>query len=146
MTLLVAVTDDDVRPHVMGTAVQLGRAFETDLYVVHLTSDSHATVETRNLADELRDELVGRGVEFTVATEYVDRPGRRSGTAVGTQLGDITTDEGIDHVVVGHETKSTVERLLGGDTAFTAAETANVPVTIVPPATDAAISSRDSHW
>lgn len=146
MSILVAIADDELRTHVLGAAITLGKALDDELYVVHVTDEEGATVDTRNLADEIRNELVGRGVEFSVAIEYVESPTRRSGTAVGQRLASIADDEEITHAVVGHQAKDRIERLLGGDVAFSVAEAASVPVTIVPEDSGLELTPHDSEW
>lgn len=132
MTVLVAVTDDGMAEAVVDTGVRLGRAFEEELYVVYLTEDETASAETRAIRDDLHDDLQSRDVEFSVGIEHVEHVTPRSSRAVGKQLADIATDVAITHVVVGHRSKARLERLVSGDVAFTLAETADVPVTVVP--------------
>jgi nucleotide-binding universal stress UspA family protein len=132
MTVLVAVADDRVRRRVLGVAVELGRALGEDLYVVHLTDEPYADSEIRAVRDRLREDLLDSGVGFSVSIEHVEHGGTRPGTAVGRQLADIASDVDITHAVVGHRSKELLGRLLRGDTAFTVAEAANVPVTVVP--------------
>lgn len=132
MTILVAVSDDGMQQAVVDTGVRLGEAFEQELYVVHLTANETASGEARDVRNELLSELEGRGVAFTVGIEHVEHTAPRSGRAVGKQLADIASDVGITHVVVGHRSKALLDRLVTGDVAFTLAETADVPVTVVP--------------
>jgi len=146
MTILVAVAADERRADVIGEAVRLGRALEEKLYVVHLSAENGATVETRNLLDALREELISRGVEFSVDIEQVDTSSTRSATALGQRLAALAAEEPITRVVVGHESKDVLERLFAGDVAFTLAEAASVPVTVVPDGTDSALEALDSDW
>ena len=132
MTVLVAVTDDGMADAVVDTGVRLGRAFEEELYVVYLTEAETASAETREMRDDLRADLDARGVPFSVGIEHVEHVTPRSSRAVGRQLADIATDVDISHVVVGHRSKAFLGRLVTGDVAFTLAETADVPVTVVP--------------
>jgi len=132
MTILVAVSDDGMQDAVMDTGVRLGRAFEQELYVVYVTEEETASTRARKIRDELRAALEDRDVSFSVAIEHVEHANPRSGRAVGKQLADIASDVDIAHVVVGHRSKALLSRLVSGDVAFTLAETAEVPVTVVP--------------
>jgi nucleotide-binding universal stress UspA family protein len=132
MTVLVAVSDDGMQKAVVDTGVELGRAFEQELYVVYVTEEETASARAREIRDELRADLETRGVPFSVAIEHVEHADPRSGRAVGKQLAEIASDVAISHVVVGHRSKALLNRLVSGDVAFTLAETAEVPVTVVP--------------
>jgi len=132
MTVLVAVSDDGMEEAVVDTGVRLGRAFEQKLYVVYVTEEETASARAREIRDRLREDLETRGVPFSVAIEHVEHANPRSGRAVGKQLADIASDVDITHVVVGHRSKALLNRLVSGDVAFTLAETAEVPVTVVP--------------
>jgi nucleotide-binding universal stress UspA family protein len=136
MTLLVAVADDELRDAVLETAVELGAALETDLEVVHLTTDATADGDARAIRDQVRERLADAPVGVTVTLEHVEHETARSGTAVGRQIADIASDVAISHVVVGHRSKAVVERLVDGDTAFAVADAVSVPVTVVPPRED----------
>lgn len=136
MTVLVAVADDNIREQVLAVGIKLGRSLDRELYVVHLTDEELADNETRHVRDELRDELAGRGVAFSVAIEHLEREAARSSEAIGRQLAEIATDIDIDHAVVGHRSKGVVERLTAGNTAFAVADAATVPVTVVPEGVD----------
>jgi len=132
MTVLVAVSNDGMQEAVIDTGVRLGRGFEQELYVVYVTEEETASSRAREIRDELREDLETRGVPFSVAIEHVEHVNPRSGRAVGKQLADIASDVRITHVVVGHRSKALLNRLVSGDVAFTLAETAEVPVTVVP--------------
>ncbi|MEF8851685.1 MAG: universal stress protein [Haloarculaceae archaeon] len=132
MTVLVAVTDDGMQEAVVDTGVGLGRALEEELYVVYLTEAETASAAAREMRNELRADLESRDVPFSVGIEHVQHVTPRSSRAVGRQLADIASDVAISHVVVGHRSKAFLGRLVTGDVAFTLAETAEVPVTVVP--------------
>lgn len=136
MTVLVALADDPVSDKVLDAAVRLGTAFEEPLYVVHLTDREHASNDTRRLRDETVARLEGRGVEFSVAIEHASLGGVRSAGAVGRELAELASDVEITHIVTGHTSKALFERLREGTTAFTVADSANVPVTVVPEEVD----------
>lgn len=132
MTVLVAVGDDSISGQVLDVAAGLGRALGEELYIVHLTEQEQATADQREIRDEIHDQLDGRDIEFDVGIEYVSHDRTRTGKGIGRQLAEIAEDEAITHIVIGHRSKALFERLRQGDTAFTVADTANVPVTVVP--------------
>lgn len=132
MTVLVAVADDGLRGRVVDVGIQLGRAFEEPLYVVHLTDDEVANVDARAIRSELATHLADAGVEYDVAVEHAGFTRGRSGTATGKQLAEIASDVAITHIVVGHHAKHALRTLAEGSTAFAVAEAASVPVTVVP--------------
>lgn len=132
MTVLVAVGDDSLSGQVLDVGARLGRAFDQALYVVHLTEQEAATAGEREIRDKVHAELGDLGIEFEVGIEYVSHERARRGKGIGQQLAEIAEDESISHIVIGHRSKALFERLREGDTAFTVADTANVPVTVVP--------------
>ncbi|MFB6126537.1 MAG: universal stress protein [Halolamina sp.] len=132
MSIAVAVADDSLRERVLDTAVELGRGLGEELYVVHLTADDLADVDAQSVRDDVREYLAAASVEFSVAIEHVEHTAARSGTTVGRQLGDITSDVAVSHAVVGHRSKELLGSVVEGSTAFTLADTAAVPVTVVP--------------
>lgn len=136
MTVLVAVGDDSLSGQVLDVGARLGRAFDQPLYVVHLTEQEAATAGEREIRDRIHEELEHKGVDFEAGIEYVSHDRARSGKGVGRQLAEIAEDESISHIVIGHRSKALFERLREGDTAFTVADTAHVPVTVVPEQVD----------
>ena len=132
MGILVAVSDDDRFGTVLDVAVRLAEALDQKLYVTHVTQNEDATGEERAFRDDVRSYLSEASVPVEISLEYLDRSARRSGTAVGRQLGDLTTDVGIDHIVIGHRSKDRLTSIREGHTGFAVAERAAVPVTIVP--------------
>jgi nucleotide-binding universal stress UspA family protein len=134
MGILVAVSDDDRYRAVLDVAVELASGLEQKLYVTHLVRDAEASAEDRTFRDEIRTYLSDTDVPVEINLEYLDRGSFRSGTAVGKQLSDFTTDVGVDHIVLGHRSKDRLSALREGHTGFVVAEEAAVPVTIVPEA------------
>jgi nucleotide-binding universal stress UspA family protein len=134
MGILVAVSDDDRHRTVLDVAVQLAAGLDQKLYVTHLIRGAEASGDERTFRDEIRTYLSDTTVPVEINLEYLDRGGFRSGTAVGKQLGDFTTDVGVDHIVLGHRSKDRLSALREGHTGFVVAEEAAVPVTIVPDA------------
>jgi nucleotide-binding universal stress UspA family protein len=132
MTVLVAVADDDLRERVVAVGIELGRAFEEPLYVVHLTADETADAEAREVRTEMDDRLADVGIDYDVAVEHAGFTRGRSGNATGKQLAEIASDVTISHIVVGHHTKRALRSFAEGSTAFAVAEAASVPVTVVP--------------
>lgn len=134
MGILVAVSDDDRYRAVLDVAVQLAAGLDQKLYVTHLIREAEASGEERTFRDEIRAYLSDSTVPVEINLEYLDRGGLRSGTAIGKQLGDFTTDVGVDHLVLGHRSKDRLSAIREGHTGFVVAEEAAVPVTIVPEA------------
>lgn len=134
MGILVAVSDDGRYKPVLDVAAQLAAGLDQKLYVAHLVQGTEASGEDRTFRDEIRTYLSDAAVPVEINLEYVDRSGLRSGTAIGKQLSDFTTDVGIDHIVIGHRSKDWLASIREGHTGFVVAEEAAVPVTIVPEA------------
>ena len=134
MGILVAVSDDDRYRAVLDVAVRLAAGLDQKLYVTHLIREAEASGEERTFRDEIRAYLSDSTVPVEINLEYLDRGGLRSGTAIGKQLGDFTTDVGVDHLVLGHRSKDRLSAIREGHTGFVVAEEAAVPVTIVPEA------------
>jgi len=134
MGILVAVSDDDRYKPVLDVAAQLAAGLDQKLYVTHLIRGTEASGEDRTFRDEIRTYLSDAVVPVEINLEYLDRGGLRSGTAIGRQLSDFTTDVGIDHIVIGHRSKDRLASIREGHTGFVVAEEAAVPVTIVPEA------------
>lgn len=132
MSVLVAVAADRVQHAVLDEAVEVGNAFDEELYIVHLTDGAEANASERQVRNEIQARLEEQNVSYSVSLEYAQRSGTRSGDAVGQQLADIATDVDISRIVVGHREKGISRRLVDGNSAFAAAEAASVPVTVVP--------------
>ncbi|WP_343067765.1 universal stress protein [Halobellus ruber] len=128
------MSDDDRYRAVLDVAVELASGLGQKLYVTHLVRDAEASAEERTFRDEIRTYLSDTAVPVEINLEYLDRGSFRSGTAVGKQLGDFTTDVGVDHIVLGHRSKDRLSAIREGHTGFVVAEEAAVPVTIVPEA------------
>jgi len=132
MTILVAVADDEASSRVLETAVTLGEALATPLYVVHLVDDADADRAAERMRDALSDRLADEPVEARVALEYVGRHSRRPGARIARELLEIAEDVDITHIVMGHEPKGLSGRLRSGDAAFAVVNETTVPVTVVP--------------
>ena len=136
MSLLVAIGDDNRFETVLEIAVQLATRLSKELYVVHLTENESASADERAFREDVQAFLSETDVPFEINIEHLNRSGLRSGTAVGKQLVDLTTDVGIDHIVIGHRSKNRLTTVREGHTGFVVAEDAPVPVTIVPEAVE----------
>jgi len=132
MTILVAVADDGAASRVIDTAVTLGEALSTPLYVVHLVGEAHADRTAERMRDALENRLDDEPVESRVALEYVGRHSRRPGARIAHELLEIAADVDITHIVMGHEPKGLRGRLRSGDVAFAVVNETTVPVTVVP--------------
>ncbi|GEM_PF-592425 len=132
MTVLVAVADDDVSGGVVDVASKLGSCLGEDLYVVHLTDNEYANADERQVRDDVRKQFEGTNVAFEVAIEHVNRSGLRTSAAVGRQLADLADDVSVNHVVIGHRSKSWLGQFTEGHTALVVADGVEVPVTVVP--------------
>ena len=132
MAILAAISDDDRYEAVIETAARLAGATGQSLTVAHVTANATASGAERGFRDEIESFLEGVDVKTTVTLEHLDRSGLRSGTAVGKQLVDMSDDVAVEHIVIGHRPKGQLASLREGNTAFSVAEGASVPVTIVP--------------
>ena len=134
MAILVAIGDDDRFEAVLDVAIQLADGLYQPLTVAHLTEHETASAEDRRFRDEIRSYLSDVDITADVSLEHLNRSSLRSGTAVGNQLVDIAEGVEIEHIVIGHRSKSQLETLRDGHTGFVVTEAAGVPVTIVPEA------------
>lgn len=132
MSILVAVGDDNRFEAVLSVAVRLAEGLSQDLTVAHVTDNQGTSKEDRDFRDSVQSLLSGAQVETDVTFEHLNRSGIRSGTAIGKQIIDITEDVTVDHVVIGHRSKTQLAELRDGHTGFVVAEESAVPVTIVP--------------
>ncbi len=136
MTLLVAVSDDDDFETVLTVATQLAAGLDQGVRVVHLTAGSSASSRERAFRDDVRAFLSDAAVPVDIELEHLDRNGLRSGTVIAKQLLELAESGDIDHIVVGHHSKSRLTTAREGHTDFLVAEQAAVPVTIVPSAVE----------
>jgi len=136
MAILVAIGDDDRFEVVLGVASQFAREMDRDLTIAHVTASDNASASDRDFRDEVQSFVAEADVEAEVRLEHLNRSGLRSGTAIGKQLVDIAEDVEIDHVVVGHRSKTQLAELRDGHTGFVVAQEATVPVTIVSEAVE----------
>lgn len=132
MAILVAVSDDDDFKTVLTVATRLATGLEQDLQVTHVTGEQSASQRERAFRDDVRAFLSDADISVEVNLEHLDRGGLRSGTAIGKQLLELAEDVEIDHIVIGHHSKNRLRTASEGHTDFIVAETAAVPVTIVP--------------
>jgi nucleotide-binding universal stress UspA family protein len=136
MAILVAISDDERFESVLGVATQLARGMNQDLTVAHVTTNENASGNDRTFRDEIRSFVAETDVQAEVTLEHLNRSGLRSGTAIGKQLLDIAEGVEIDHIVIGHRSKTQFAKLREGHTGFVVAQEATVPVTIVPEAVE----------
>jgi nucleotide-binding universal stress UspA family protein len=132
VTILVAVSRAHTRDKVLDVAVRFGEAFDRELYIVHLAEVETDTNDPSEIREELRQQVLEENVVATVAVESVEPTLARAGAHLGEQLLALAADVDISHIVVGHRSKGVIEDLTQGNTAFTVADDASVPVTIVP--------------
>lgn len=136
MAILVAIGDDDQFETVLAVASQFAQKMNQDLTVAHVTTDDNASSSDRDFRDKVESYISEADVSAEVKLEYLNRSGLRSGTAIGKQLVDIAEDVEIDHIIIGHRSKSQLAEIRDGHTGFVVAEEATVPVTIVSEAVD----------
>jgi len=132
MSVIVAVGDDSQFKPVLSVAVQLAEGLSQDLTVAHITANKVASGEDRDFSDKIQSFLSGSQIKTNITLEHLNRSGIRSGTAIGKQLIDITEDVAVEHIVIGHRSKTQLAELRDGHTDFVVAEESAVPVTIVP--------------
>jgi K+-sensing histidine kinase KdpD len=132
MTILVAVPRTHSRDRVFDVGVRLANALGEDLCVVHLV-EGDAQVDTASqMREEIRARVLEENVVATVEVEAVEPSLGRTATQFGTELLELAADREPTHIVVGHSSQRSVADVARGTTAFTVAEEATVPVTIVP--------------
>lgn len=136
MAILVAIGDDGRVEAVLDVATQLASDMGQDLTVTHLTANENASGTDREFRDEIRSLLSETDIQAEITLEHLNRGGLRSGTAVGKQLVDMAEDVEIDHIVIGHRSKTQLAALRDGHAGFAVARESPVPVTIVPETVD----------
>lgn len=136
MAILVAIGDDDRFEAVLSVAARFARDMDQDVIVAHITANENASGTDRTFRETIRSAFPDSGVDAEVTLEHLNRDGLRSGDAIGKQLVDIAEDVEIDHVVIGHRSKTRLTELRDGHTGFVVAREASVPVTIVPEGVD----------
>jgi K+-sensing histidine kinase KdpD len=132
VSILVAVSDDDDFETVLTVGVRLAAGLEQGLRVTHITEEENASGRERAFRDDIEAFLSETDVSVAVDLEHLSRGGLRSGTAIGKQLLELAEDVDIEHVVIGHHSKDRLRAASEGHTDFVVAESAGVPVTIVP--------------
>lgn len=136
MSILVAAANDTVRDRVVQVAVELGKALDRELRVIHFADDSIDDAAATAVGDELRQRLLGEDVVATVTVERIEKAHGRPNARIGAELVKLAAATRASHIVVGHSSKEFVENLAKGNTAFTVADEAQVPVTVVPDRVD----------
>ncbi len=136
MAILVAVGDDERFNAVLSVAIRLAEGLSQDILVAHVTSNEITSKRDREFRDSVQSFLSNTRVEADVTFEHLGRSAVRSGTAIGKQLIDITEDAAVEHVVIGHRSKTQLTELREGHTGFVLARESAVPVTIVPESAD----------
>jgi nucleotide-binding universal stress UspA family protein len=137
MAILAAVALDPLRRSVFDAAVELGRALDEELYLVHFTDEQLAGADARELRDDLQQRADDRDVAATVSIEHASHGGLRTGTQIAQCLLDFAADVDVSHIVMGHTSKGIVKSATAGNAAFVVVDDAPVPVTVVPEGTDA---------
>jgi nucleotide-binding universal stress UspA family protein len=132
MSILVAVSDDDSVDPVLTVALELATGLDQRLQVTHVTSDRHASTREREFRSELEALLGDVDGSVDVELAHLGQSGLRPGTTVGTQLLELAQDVEVDHIVMGHHSKSRLASVREGHTDFAVVDEAAVPVTIVP--------------
>jgi nucleotide-binding universal stress UspA family protein len=133
MTILVAVSRTHLRDNVLDVGISLAQALGRELYVVHLVENGSPDTPSQ-IRKEIRERVLEESVVATVAVEPVDTALVRTGSRLGRKLLDVAADAEASHIVVGHTSRGLLGDVTEGSTAFTVADTASVPVTIIPEA------------
>jgi len=132
MTVLVPVASGPLRDRVLDTAIDLGRALEENLYIVHLVDDETADGTAKRVRDEIRDRVKSADVAATVSLEHVGHGLARSHSRIGQDVIELAADVTVSHIVMGHTSKSVLGELTHGSAAQAVIDAADVPVTVVP--------------
>lgn len=130
MDILVPIDGSDPSERALRFAIDLVRALEGSLQVVHFTdAETDATAVTIERANELL-EASGIDAESTVSIDV--ELGFRSGNRIGDDIVSYANEHGFDHVVMGHHGSGTIDRLMLGSAAETVLRSGEVPVTVIP--------------
>lgn len=130
MRLLVPVDGSDCSERALRFGAEMARRFEADLHVVHITDME--TEATEVIIERAREILVEEGIDDVPEVDIELDLGFRSSSKVGEAILEIATEEGYDHVVMGHHGSGAVERAILGSAAETVIQSDDVVVTVVP--------------
>ena len=128
--VLVPVDGSEVSERAIRFAAEFARRFEAELHVVHVT-DAETEASDR-IVERARDILEEEGVADEPSVSIDGSLEFRSANRVGEDIVELATEEGYDHVVMGHHGEGTVDRLILGSAAETVLRAGEVPVTVVP--------------
>ncbi|MDX1745232.1 MAG: universal stress protein [Halobacteriales archaeon] len=135
MKLLAPIDGSDCSFRALELAVEFARQYNATLHVVHFVDQDadRDREDTQNLISRAEAVLDDAGVE--TAPEVVTDvwiTDYRYANRIGKDILDLATEEGYDHVVMGHHGTGVIGRAILGSAAETVARAATVPVTIVP--------------
>lgn len=130
MDVLVPIDGSDCSMRAVAFAAELAERFDADLHVVHFSDrETDATDEVLARAREtLESASVAVDPELLIDEDLDVRPAGK----IGQNILELVEQHGYDHVVMGHQGVSSVERAILGSAAETVLEELPIPVTVVP--------------
>lgn len=131
MTILVPVDGSECSMRALQYAIDLARAEDDDLHVVHFTD--HETSETTELEEMIYDRLDEAGIDAEVEViGDIRLSDFKSSNRVGKNVLELAAKRDFDQIVMGHHGSGFVESALLGSAAETVVASTDVPVSIVP--------------
>ena len=131
MDILVPVDGSDCSMRALAHAIDLAEAVDGTVDVVHFTEfedESTEQIETR-----VDDVFAETGVDGTTTiVGAVNLSSLRASDRIGRDIVSYATDNGADHIVMGHHGSGYAGRFLLGSAAETVVSESEIPVTIIP--------------
>lgn len=130
MDVLAAVDGSDNSMRALRFAAEFAVNYDADLHVVHVSDDE--TDATDTIFDRAREVLADSEVRADLELRETDEMRVRSAESAAKEILAYVSENGIDHVVMGHHGAGRVERALLGSASETVVRGTTVPVTVVP--------------
>lgn len=135
MKVLVPVDGSECSFNALEFATAFAKRYEATLHVVHFVEQDadEESDEVQGILETVEAMLAEAGIqdEPDVVTDAWILPYRYA-DRVGKDILRTATEDGYDHVVMGHHGMGAVGRALLGSAAETVMRAAEVPVTVIP--------------
>lgn len=129
MDVLCPIDGSDCSTRALEFAAEFADRYDASLHVLHVTS--YQNDETDELLEEAKALLDERGLRGDLDLRF-DMVSFRSSDRVGKDILRTVSEEGYDHVIMGHHGTGLIGRALLGSAAETVVEATEVPVTVIP--------------
>lgn len=130
MRILVPIDGSDCSERALRYAAEMARKYEGSLRVVHITDVE--TEATQMIMDRAREALADEGVDSEPTVSIDVQLTFKGSGRIGTDIVKLASEQGFDHIVMGHHGAGAVDRILLGSVAKTVINAHEHPVTIIP--------------